>query len=164
MQQLTPSQLEAMRAKTNKVLNYVDFAVMLFSILLFIILASSSNTIRDDPLMTFIFIIQIFNMYLMFRVKFAIELPFFWCSSCSERRHLKFHFCNGFFAVFTIFCDVLDLFRSMITKNGLFQSNKGLFVFEIISLLAAVAVIVIFCKFPKLILSRRALAREVDLD
>ena len=130
---------------------------------MFIILASSTNAFDNEPMMTLIFLVQMFLFYLFFRTKYAISLPLMWCTSCSERRHLRFHFCNGFFCVLVIFCDVFDIFRSAITKNGLFQASKGLFVIEIFSLLAAVGVIVIFWKYPTLILSERAARREVDI-
>ena len=132
-------------------------------LLLLLILASSTDAFADEPFMTLIFLVQIFLIYHVFRTKYAMALPLMWCMSCNERRHLRFHFCNGFFCVFIIFVDVLDIFRSAITKNGLLQNSKGLFVVEIFSLLGAVAIIVCFWRYPSLILSERAARREVDI-
>lgn len=101
-------------------LNYVDFALLFSLIILSIILLTSTSAFSDEPLMTLIFLTQIYFFYLMFRVKYAIDLPLLWCWSCNEPRHIRYHFCNGFFAAFTIFCDILDFFRSMIPKTGLF--------------------------------------------
>ena len=117
---MAPHQLDVLsRTKTNRVLNYVDFAVLFFLVILFIILASTTEILRDVPVMSLVFLCQTFNMYLMFRTKYAIELPFFWCSTCEEHSHLRFIFCNVLFAVFAILCDVFDFFRSVITKKGL---------------------------------------------
>mmetsp|Transcript_17513 Transcript_17513/g.23644 ORF Transcript_17513/g.23644 Transcript_17513/m.23644 type:complete len:120 (+) Transcript_17513:400-759(+) len=59
-------------------------------------------------------------------------------------------------------CDVFDIFRALISQSGLLQKSSGLFVLEILSLLLGIAVIVIFCKFPRLYLSDRAMTRELD--
>lgn len=96
------------------ILNYVDFVVIMTTLVLIIILASSTEYFTVEPLMTLIFISQGFLFYLVFRTKYAISKPLMWCTSCTERRHLRFHFCNGLFSFFVIFCDVLDLFRSAI--------------------------------------------------
>ena len=113
--------LAAQRKQTNKMLNYVDFVVFLSAVLLIIILFQAANCFDFAPLLTVNFILQAVFYYLNFRVKYAVpNLPFMWCSSCSERRHIRFHFWNAFFAGFVILCDLLDIFRSAISKNGLF--------------------------------------------
>ena len=63
-----------------------------------------------------------------------------------------------------ILCDLLDIFRSAISKNGLFQSSKVLFVVELFSLPLAASVIIFIWKYPALILSERAAAREIDFN
>ena len=87
--------------------------------ILFIIFMTTS-VLAIEPLLTTCFIVQIFMYYLTFRTKYAIDLPFMWCSSCSEKRHVRFHLGNGLFSCFIIFCIVLDFFRAIIKKDGLF--------------------------------------------
>ena len=67
------------------------------------------------------------------------------------------------FAVFVIVCDLYDFFQSMVSQSGLLNKSVGLFVFELLSLIQAIAVIVIMWRFPRLFLSRRSAEREIDL-
>ena len=101
-------------------LNYVDLALLIALLVVTIVLLTSTESFQDEPLMTLIFLGQTYLVYLMFRVRFAIGLSFLWCGSCTESRHLRFHFFNAFYAAFTIFVDLLDFFRAMIPKDGLF--------------------------------------------
>ena len=49
------------------------------------------------------------------------------------------------------------------TKDGVLQTSKPLFVVEMLSLVAAIASIVLTWKCPLLILSDRAARREIDM-
>ena len=113
--------------------------------------------------MTLVFLGQMFCFYLLFRTKYAILRPLMWCTSCNERRHLRFLFCNAVFCSLVIFIDVFDFFRSTVTQDGLLQSSKALFVVEMLSLVAAIASLVLILKCPLLILSDRAARREIDM-
>ena len=102
--------------------------------------------------------------YLTFRIKYAIRLPFMWCSTCTERRHLRFHFFNGLFSVFTVIVIIIDWVLSGTKNEGLYFNCPALFVYEFFSLAAALVVIVCIWRYPRLIYSRRAADREVDLN
>ena len=163
-QELTPSQRFEKRKALNKKLNFVDFACIFSCLLLIIILASSTSVLTDDPLLTLIYMLQSLFFYMMFRTKYAIQLPFMWCSSCSERRHLRFHFCNVMFSILVIVIDCFDFVKAM-TKDhdSLVKSHVGLFLVELVSFPMAVAVILIFWLRPTWVLSEAAARREVDM-
>ena len=67
------------------------------------------------------------------------------------------------FCVILIAGETFDIFRSICgNTNGLAYRNAALFVWEIFSLIAAIASLVIIWKFPALILSERSMRQEVD--
>ena len=103
----------------NNVLNYVDFAVIMTVLLSFIITVFSSQAIDDAPIATLFLFAQLPMLYFSLRVRFAIQLPFIWCSTCTEHRHMQFLFWHGMFQVIIIAGEVYDIFRSMLGKNGL---------------------------------------------
>ena len=143
--------------KVNKILNFADFAVVTATILLFIILSSASSCFDKGPFMATLFLLQPASLYFFLRIRFSIQLPLLWCWSCTEQGHMRYHLCTGLFAGFVVFCDLLDIIRSLFMHTGLLQADKALFVLEFFSLAAAIAVFVIIWKFPWLVLSDRAM-------
>ena len=141
----------------NKVLNYVDFAVVFFFVLTFIVVSTMTDDFDQKPILSSLFVAQPVLLYFFLRIRYAIELPLMWCCTCTEHRHLQYHLFSACFAGFLIFCNVYSMIRSMIGE-GLLQFSKVLFVVQIFSLLAAISVFVIIWKFPRLILSDRAMA------
>jgi len=76
---------------------------------------------------------------------------------------LRFHFFVGLYSVFILVCDVFDLFTAAVSHTGLVNKSTALFILELISMLQAIAILVIFWKKPTWFLSDRAATREMDM-
>ena len=88
--------------------------------LLFIILATTTSYTDLAPFLGLLFMVQYVMLYFFLRVRYAIQLPLMWCCSCTEQRHLRFHTFVGLFSIFVLICDAYDMFKAMVSQDGLY--------------------------------------------
>lgn len=131
--------------------------------LIFVLLLTLTNYTEDAPFLGLIFLVQPVLLYLFLRVRFAIDQPIIVCCSCTEQKHLRFIFFVGLFSVFVIICDLFDLFSAAVSQSGLLNESAGLFFLELLSMMQAIAVLIIFWRYPTWFLSERAAGRELDM-
>ena len=114
--------------------------------------------------LSFLYYTQLLFQFLMFRLKYSLgpRERFLFCCPCSEKRILNFGTINLLFSCLMIIVAIWDIIDT-IQSDGRYNEDRMCVVYDGVSLVLAVETLIIYFKFPQLVLTDEQVG-ERDAD